>query len=191
MPNLYMIAGPNGAGKTTSAMELLPEILDCKEYINADAIAAGLSPFQPDVMAFKAGRLMLERIHELARYDEDFAFETTGASKTFLPFLRYCKNRGYKISILYFWVHTPELAIERVADRVKRGGHNIPEKIIRRRYPKSIKNFFNLYLSMADEFIVCDNSSYHPTLIAEKKETCDIIILNENIWNMLRGISQC
>jgi predicted ABC-type ATPase len=180
-----MITGPNGAGKTTSAMELLPEILSCKEYVNADAIAAGLSPFKPDTQAFKAGRLMLDRIHDLARFGEDFAFETTGSSRSFLPFLQQCKSRGYRISMLYLCLDTPELAIERVADRVKRGGHNIPEEIIRRRYEKSIKNFFELYMPTVNEWIVCDNSSYCPILVAEKKENCDIIIANEKIWNNL------
>jgi predicted ABC-type ATPase len=140
-------------------MTLLPDALTCKEYVNADSIAAGLSPFKPDEMAFAAGRLMLERIHLLANQGSDFAFETTGSSRTFAPFLLDCKNKNYEINLLYLWLESPELALERVATRVEDGGHNIPESVVRRRYSKSLVNLFKLYIPIVDEWFFYDNSA--------------------------------
>ncbi len=188
MPNIYMIAGPNGAGKTTSAMALLPDVLHCHEYVNADAIAAALSPFNPDSTALKAGRLMLDRIHQLAEQKVDFAFETTGASKSFAPFLTNCKKHGYYVTALYLWLHSPKLALNRVANRVKNGGHNIPELVVRRRYHRSLKNFFTLYTPLSDEWSIYDNSYSHPTLIAQKSENSDTILHDEMNWQAIQEI---
>lgn len=185
MPQLFMIAGPNGAGKTTSAMTLLPDALMCKEYVNADAIAAGLSPFQPEEMAFAAGRLMLERIHQLADQYADLAFETTGASKTFAPFLLDCKRKGYTLNLLYLWLETPELALARIAARVEKGGHDVPEVVVRRRYKKSIENLFALYMPIINNWFLYDNSTAYPSLIAKKTIKSDIIIANESVWKIL------
>ena len=163
-----MIGGPNGAGKTTCAMSLMPEILKCREYVNADAIAAGISPFKPEQTAIQAGRLMLERIHYLANRGEDFAFETTMASKTFVPLLRECKNKGYSVTLIYLWLANPDLAIKRVALRVEGGGHGIPADVIRRRYSNGVSNFFRLYMPVCDTWGIYDNSSDHPVLVARK-----------------------
>lgn len=183
-----MIAGPNGAGKTTSAMTLLPDILTCDEYINADSIAVGLSPFKPEEVAFAAGRLMLERIHQLAKRGADFAFETTGASRTFAPFLMDCKNDGYEINLLYVWLVSPELALERVATRVANGGHDIPEDVVRRRYKKGLENLLKLYMPVVDNWMLYNNSGTFPELIAERSTISGILIVNQDIWQMLNRI---
>lgn len=136
MPTLYVIGGPNGAGKTTAALELLPNFLDCKEYVNADAIAAGLSPFNVEGVAVQAGRLLLERINQLAEDGVDFAFESTLSAKIFAGFIEKCKTKGYKIVLIYVWLESADLAIERVAKRVKNGGHHIPNDVVLRRYKR-------------------------------------------------------
>ncbi|MBS0359159.1 MAG: zeta toxin family protein, partial [Proteobacteria bacterium] len=169
MPELYMIGGANGSGKTTVSMSLLPKLLDCYEYVNADSIAAALSPFAPEATAIQAGRLMLDRIHHLTEQKKDFAFETTMSSRTFVPFLKKAKQNGYQINLLFMWLQNPSLAINRVSNRVRDGGHNIPEKIIIRRYKRSLNNFLNLYLPLADEWALYDNSSNIPATIAEKE----------------------
>ncbi len=140
MPNVYVIGGANGSGKTTVARRLLPYFLDVFEYVNADEIAAGLSPFNPESVAMQAGRLMLERLNTLVKERTDFAFETTLAARNFARFLRSCKDYGYTINLIYFWLQTPELAIERVQRRVESGGHNIPIEVIRRCYERGKRN---------------------------------------------------
>jgi predicted ABC-type ATPase len=144
MPNLYLIGGCNGAGKTTAALTVLPNVLNCQEYVNADAIAAGLSPLNPDAMARQAGRLMLQRIRELIQAGVDFSFESTLAARSFAPLLQDCKSAGYVIHLAYFWLRSPELAISRVARRVASGGHSIPEETIRRRYRTHLTSFRSL-----------------------------------------------
>jgi len=128
MPRIFVIGGPNGAGKTTAAVGSLPEILECEEYVNADAIAKALSPFASDRAAFKAGRLMLETIHELAAAKRDFAFETTMASRSFVPFLKRCRSEGYEVRLVFLWLHSARLAQSRVAKRVRSGGHVFPRR---------------------------------------------------------------
>ena len=185
MPQIFMISGPNGAGKTTASMDLLPDILHCKEYINADAIAAGLSPFKIEEMAFFAGRLMLDRINQLALSKADFAFESTGASRYFSCFLQNCKKQGYLINLIYLWLESPELAIKRVAARVEKGGHDIPKAVVRRRYQRGIENLFNLYMPIADNWTLYDNSAKFPKLIAQKNLRSDIIIAERKQWQKL------
>ncbi len=131
--NLYIISGCNGAGKTTASYTVLPEILDCREFVNADEIARGLSPFNPESMAIEAGRLMLKRIEELLSRNETFSIETTLATKSYLNLVRRAQSKGYRVNVVFFWLRTSELAVQRVAERVQHGGHNIPEDIIRRR----------------------------------------------------------
>lgn len=181
-----MIGGSNGSGKTTCAMALLPEILKCREYVNADAIAAGISPFMPEKTAIQAGRLMLQRIHYLANRGEDFAFETTMASKTFVSFLKECKNKGYSVNLIYLWLKNSELAVKRVALRVESGGHDIPADIIRRRYNNGLKNFFNLYLPIGDSCKLYDNSHDKPQLAAYKNGNNKEVILRKKIWNEIK-----
>ena len=134
MPKLYIIAGCNGAGKTTASYTVLPEMLGCKEFVNADEIAKGLSPFNPESVAIEAGRLMLQRMDDLLSEGSDFAFETTLSTRSYVKFIERAQAKGYFVTLLYFWLPTPEQAIERVATRVREGGHNIPSDVFRRRY---------------------------------------------------------
>ena len=168
-PKLYIIAGCNGAGKTTASFTLLPEILNCKEFVNADEIARGLSPFQPEKVAIDAGRLMLKRIDELIIHKVEFAFETTLSTKSYKNKIITAKEKGYHVILLFYWLQDIELAIERVKQRVNEGGHNIEPEIIKRRYINGIKNFFNIYFEIVDEILLFDNSDNKLEYIAEKK----------------------
>ena len=185
--NLFIIAGCNGAGKTTASFTILPDILDCKEFVNADEIAKGLSPFQPEKVSFEAGRIMLKRINELLKSDKNFAFETTLATKSYRSVIAQAKENGYFISMLFFWLQTIELAEERVKTRVREGGHNIETEIIRRRYSNGIKNLFNIYLPIVDEGFIFDNSELKPELIAQKTINLEISILNEVKFTQLNN----
>jgi len=149
--NLYIIAGSNGAGKTTASFTVLPEILECKEFVNADEIAKGLSPFQPEKVAFEAGRIMLNRIDELIKKEKNLAFETTLSTKTYKQKIQFAKQNGYNTTLLFFWLQNTELAKERVKIRVNEGGHNIPKDVIERRYINGIKNLFDIYLELVDQ----------------------------------------
>ncbi len=186
MKNLYIIAGCNGAGKTTASYTVLPEILQCKEFINADEIAKGLSPFNPEQVAIQAGRLMLTRINRLIQTETDFAFETTLASKSFLKTIEKAKKKGYFITLIFFWLVSPELAIERVKIRVKEGGHNIPQEVIVRRYYAGLNNFFNLYTNKVDYWMFFDNSNMISKIIAEGNNE-NILIKNTKIWQRLKN----
>ncbi len=166
--NLYIIAGCNGAGKTTASFTILPEILDCREFVNADEIARGLSPFQPEKVAFEAGRIMLHRVDELLSRGETFGLETTLATKIYQPKIRAAQQRGYTVILLYFWLNNPELAQERVKTRVLEGGHSIAPEVIDRRYWLGIQRLFANYLPLVDEAFIFDNSSGKPILLAEK-----------------------
>ena len=187
MPSLYIIGGANGSGKTTVSLSLLPNFLEVFEYVNADAIAVGLSPFNPESMAIQAGRLMLERLRNLADVGADFAFETTLAARTFVPFLQECKTKGYIINLIYFWLQNPDLAVARVARRVASGGHSIPENVIRRRYERGRKNLISLYLPLCDSWIVYDNSEPTDRLVAECFMGFDPIIYEPEIWHQIVG----
>ena len=183
MKQLYIIAGPNGAGKTTASYTLLPEMLDCREFVNADEIARGLSPFQPDKASFRAGRLMLERIGELIKSNEDFAFETTLATKSHVQYIKEAMAAGYSVTLLFFWLNSPELAVRRVATRAKEGGHDIPEAVIRRRYDNGLKNFFNLFRPLVNSWFFIDNSvdPYEIIAIDNQGEK----VFNSGIWQRL------
>lgn len=184
MSIVYVIGGANGSGKTTSALSILPQ-LRVTEFVNADAIAVGLSPLNPESMARQAGRLMLERMNELAELGVDFAFETTLAARSFAPFLRECKDKGYLVSLLYFWLPSVELAIERVARRVASGGHLIPEEVIRRRYERGRRNLIELYLPLCAVGQVLDNSEPEYRLIAEKLIGQSIAVYDRETWNQI------
>lgn len=187
MPNVFIIGGANGSGKTTVSLRLLPNFLDVFEYVNADAIAAGLSPLNPDSMAMAAGRLMLERLRTLADSGTDFAFETTLAARTFASFLQECKSKGYTVNAIYFWLRSPDLAVERVARRVASGGHSIPEDVIRRRYQRGRDNLIDLYLPQCDSWIIYDNSESVTRLVAEGGLEIETIIYNQSIWEQIMG----
>jgi predicted ABC-type ATPase len=186
MPNVYLIGGPNGAGKTTIALTLLPHYLGCYEFVNADLMAAGISPFRPESVALQAGRLMLERLRILADSQVDFALESTLASRSFAPFLRSCRERGYSVHLLYVWLSSQQLAVERVAARVLAGGHNIPEETILRRYEAGRRNFANLYLPLADKWRVFDNTQ-KPVLVAEGERNGNRNIYDAAVWNAINA----
>ena len=183
--NLYIIAGCNGAGKTTASFTVLPEMLDCRELVNADEIARGLSPFQPEKVAIEAGRVMLGRIENLLNENSDFAFETTLATKSYKSTILRAQENGYNVTLLFFWLRTVELAKERVRIRVAEGGHNIEEDVIERRYLNGIRNLFDIYLPIANVALIFDNSNVDPELIAEKAEKSIITIANEQKYNEL------
>ena len=185
MPNVYIIGGANGSGKTTVALRLLPNFLDCFEYVNADIIAAGLSALNPESVAIQAGRLMLQRLQTLSSKGANFAFETTLAARTFAPFLRNCQTQGYTVNLIYFWLQSPELAIQRVRRRVEAGGHSIPEDVIRRRYDRGRRNLGQLYLPLCDSWIVYDNTRNSPRLIAEKSLNQEPIIDFPELWHQI------
>ena len=159
MPKLYIIAGCNGAGKTTASYTVLPEMLGCKEFVNADEIAKGLSPFNPESVAIEAGRLLLQRMDDLISEGADFAFEPTLASRSYGKFIEPAHSKGECVSLLYFGLPTPEQAIERVATRVNEGGHNIPSDVILRRYANGLRNLTTLYTPVCDFWSIYDNSS--------------------------------
>lgn len=185
--NLYIIAGCNGAGKTTASFTILPEILDCKEFVNADEIAKGLSPFQPEKVSFEAGRIMLKRINELLETNKNFAFETTLATKSYKSKIAEAKSKNYNVTLLFFWLQNVELAIERVKTRVLEGGHNIETEVIKRRYLNGIKNLFDIYLPIADEVMIFDNSEGKHDLIAKKTLETEIDIFSVTKFNKLKN----
>lgn len=187
MPNLYIIAGCNGAGKTTASYTVLPEILDCKEFINADEIARGLSPFQPEKVAITAGRIMLQRIDELINLKVDFAIETTLTTKSYANTIETAKQNGYDVTLVYFWLKDVELAIQRVNTRVKEGGHYIEDEVIKRRYKKGVFNLINIFTVVSDYWVVLDNSDKHYIFIAEGNSNQRIIIHNSEIWETLKS----
>lgn len=159
MKNLYIIAGCNGAGKTTASYTVLPEMLGCREFVNADEIARGLSPFNPEGVALQAGRLMIERVMHLMKEGKDFAFETTLATRSYVNLIKKAQSVGYFVSLLFFSLPTPEQAIQRVARRVSQGGHNIPLDVIYRRYDAGLRNFFQLYTPIVDYWALYDNNT--------------------------------
>lgn len=165
---------------------MLPDILNCKEFVNADEIARGLSPFQPDRVSLQAGRLMLTRIKTLLAAREDFALETTLATKSYVSLVRQAQQKGYRVSLLFFWLNSVALAIERVSLRVQEGGHNIPEAVIRRRYEGGLRNFFRLYQLLVNSWMLVDNSGQSYRVIAEGAEE-ETLIVNQDIWKTLNN----
>ena len=190
MPNfskLYIIAGCNGAGKTTASFTILPEVLGCKEFINADEIAKGLSPFQPESVAMQAGRIMLARMDELLQKGETFAFETTLATKSYKQKIEWAQANGYEVTLLFFWLRNVTMAKERVAQRVAEGGHSIPSQTIERRYHNGIGNLFAIYMDMVDICYIFDNSEGRKELIAQKERHKDIVIYNNDKFNLIKN----
>ncbi len=187
-PHIIVIAGPNGSGKSTTAPSLLKGTLGVTEFVNADVIAEGLSAFQPEGAAFHAGRVMLERIHHLAKERVDFAFETTLASRTFAPWIDDLKQTGYIFHLVFLWLPNAEFAIARDAERVRLGGHNVPEETVRRRYNKGMKNFFQIYRPLADTWRLYNNSDQSgPVLIASGEKKIEEKVYRPDIWGIIRG----
>ena len=183
---LYIIAGCNGAGKTTASFTILPEVLNCKEFVNADEIAKGLSPFQPESVAMQAGRIMLARMDELLQKGETFAFETTLATKSYKQKIEWAQANGYEVTLLFFWLRNVTMAKERVAQRVAEGGHSIPSETIERRYHNGIANLFAIYIDMVDICYIFDNSEGERTPIAKKYKGGKEIIYNTDLYNQMK-----
>lgn len=175
---LYIIAGCNGAGKTTASMTVLPEILDCREFVNADEIAKGLSPFDPEKVAVEAGKIMLQRIDYLLSHKETFAIETTLATRSYKALVERAQSLGYEVVLLFFWLPSPSYAEQRVATRVASGGHNIPQEVIHRRYWRGIQNLFNIFVPIVDRWALYDNTD-GLTPIVERDKVVDSVKLNK------------
>lgn len=168
MPDLYIIAGPNGAGKTTAAYKLLPDIIGVKEFVNADEIARGISPFNPESVAIQAGKIMLQRVDELIRNNVSFAIETTLTTIGYLKTIEEARKAGYEVILFYIWLNSADLAIERVKDRVMLGGHNIPAEVIKRRYIKGLMNLPK-FMKVVNEWYIFDNSGSNYFEVAKKE----------------------
>ncbi len=186
-PVAIMFAGPNGAGKTTTAMTLFRETLAGVEYVNADILAQGLSGGDPDSVAMAAGAIMLERLHRLADERKNLAFETTGASRSFAPWLKKLKVSGYEFHFIFLWLQSEEVAIARVAGRVRMGGHDVPADRIRTRYVAGLRNFFELYVPIATTWQLLDNNEVaNPRAVAQGGQGLETVIHNATLWEDLR-----
>jgi predicted ABC-type ATPase len=186
MPRLYIISGCNGSGKTTASYTMLPEMLDCSEFVNSDEFAKGLSPFNPEKASIQASRYMIMKIRYLLKKQKDFGIETTLATRTLLKTIRLAQDAGYTVTLLYFWLNSPELAVERVAARVEAGGHDIPEETIRRRYRVGIDYFFHDYAPICERWILADNSQIPFRVIAEGSKNDLINIKDETTYEQIR-----
>ena len=188
-PIIVLLGGPNGAGKTTGALSILPQELGIVHFVNADLIARGLSPLDPALADFDAARLMLRRMHDLRDRRENFAVETTLASESLVPFLRECKMTGYKTRLIYVALDNPETAVRRVAVRVAKGGHDIPEETIRRRFFRGLRNFFNIYCEEVDHWTLLDNSGEILKTIASGQPSNGRHIIDTEKYELLKGQS--
>ena len=168
---ILIVAGANGAGKTAFATEFLPNEADCPIFINADLIAAGLSPFRPDLTALRAARLMLSMIRDYVRRGESFAFETTLSGRSYARLIPHWREQGYSVELFFLRLSRPEIAIARVSQRVAEGGHDVPEPVIRRRFHAGLRNFEHIYKSLVDKWAVYDNSGGEPVLLEEGRST--------------------
>jgi len=189
MPRLYIISGCNGAGKTTASYTMLPEMLDCSEFVNSDEFAKGLSPFNPEKASIQASRYMIMKIRYLLKRQQDFGIETTLATRTLLKTIRMAQEAGYTVTLLYFWLNSPDLAVERVAARVGAGGHDIPEETIRRRYRVGIDYFFHDYAPICERWILADNSQIPFRVIAEGSKNDLINIKDEATYEQIRKVA--
>ncbi|MBO8451362.1 MAG: zeta toxin family protein [Bacteroidetes bacterium] len=188
MPRLYIVSGCNGAGKTTASYTLLPEMLECRQFVNSDEFAKGLSPFNPEGASIQASRFMLMRIRYLLQRKEDFGIETTLATRSLLNTVRAAQAEGYYVTVLYFWLNSPDLAVKRVKARVAAGGHNIPEETVRRRYRVGINYFFNDYAPICDRWILADNSQVPFKVVAEGGKARPLIIKDSDTFEKIKGL---
>ncbi len=186
-PSLYIIAGCNGAGKTTASFSLLPSILNCDIFINADEIAREIAPGEVEKVAFGAGRQMIDQINARIRERETFAFETTLSARSYRETILFAQALGYHVTLLFFWLESVEMAIDRVARRVKEGGHNIDTEVIRRRYNRGIKNLFEIYIPLVSETMIYNNSFGIPELVVSKSLGKEFEIKNFEIWEKLKS----
>ena len=190
MPTLYIISGCNGSGKTTCTYSLLPEMLECKQYVNSDEFAKALSPFNPGAASLKAGRLMLLKVKYLMDRNETFSIETTLATRTLIKIATIAQNRGYSVVILYFWLSSPQMAIQRVRNRVAAGGHDIPEEVIKRRYYMGLDYLFNDYIPMCDHWILADNSDPPFKVIAQGSKGEEPIVRDPKTYEIIKTITR-
>ena len=193
MPRLYIISGCNGSGKTTASYTLLPELLECSEFVNSDEFAKSLSPFNPSDASISASRYMLMKINYLLERNEDFCVETTLATRSLLRIIMEAKSAGYEVTLIYFWLASPQIAIERVRARVQAGGHNIPDDVVRRRYVMGLDYFFDTYSQICDKWVLADNTVSPFIIVAEKKDNVTYIKDNEKyrrIWNSIHPDDQ-
>jgi len=187
---IILIGGPNGAGKTTAARVLLPDFLDLHQFLNADDIARGLAPWDVESAAISVGRHLIERMRALVRDGESFALESILSGTSHLRLLQQCKQDGWRINLLYFWLPTPEDAVARVARRVGQGGHNIPTDTVLRRYYASVRNMRNLYLPLADEAEIYDNTDRKRIMIAEKRENLALLVHDPERWARIEEVAR-
>lgn len=187
MPKMYIISGCNGSGKTTASYALLPEMLNCREFVNSDEFAKSLSPFNPSAASVAASRYMILKTKYLLSRDQDFCIETTLATRTLLNTIKGARERGYTITLIYFWLKSPELAIQRVRNRVLAGGHSIDDDVVFRRYFKGLDYFFNLYSGLCDRWILADNSKPPFTTVAEGFKGMTLITDNEK-YQLIRSM---
>jgi predicted ABC-type ATPase len=186
-PSVVVLAGPNGAGKTTSAPRLLKGSLGVSEFVNTDVIAQGLSAFAPDTAALAATEVMMRRIRKLAAQHVSFAFETTLASRSLAPWLRELIADGYRLHLVFLWLPSADMAVQRVTGRVQMGGHDVPEETIRRRYDRCLRNFFHLYRPLAKTWRIYDNShGRHPKLIASGCGSRTTHVVDQRAWDAVR-----
>ena len=187
MPRLYIISGCNGSGKTTASYAMLPELLDCTEFVNSDEFAKHLSPFAPESAYITASRLMLRKVNYLFDKREDFCIETTLATRSLLKMVRNAQQKGYYVTVLYFWLNSPDMAVERVAARVRAGGHDIPEETIRRRYNVGLNYLFHTYIPECDKWILADNSEPPFQIIAEGTKK-GLLVSDMEKYNKIRSL---
>ncbi len=186
MPKLYIIAGPNGAGKTTFAKEFLPHYAKCSNFVNADLIAAGLSPFSPSNMSIKAGKLLLGQVREFIHQKSDFAFESTLAGRSYVSLISDVRRRGYSVTIFFLWIPDVKLARERIKQRVKDGGHDVPFEDVKRRFQRSRENFLKLYRPLCNSWLLFDNASGKPEEIAQQDQG-RVKIINKEYYSSFTG----
>ena len=187
MPRLYIISGSNGSGKTTASYTLLPELLDCVEFVNSDEFAKHLAPFSPDSAYITASRLMLRKVQYLFDRREDFCIETTLATRSLLKTVKRAQAQGYYVTVVYFWLDSADRAIGRVAKRVRAGGHNVPEETIRRRYQVGLNYLFHNYMQECDKWILCDNTNPPFSVVAEGSKK-GIIIREPERYRIIRSM---
>ena len=190
LKDIVIIGGPNGAGKTTAAHELVPLELRIREFVNADEIARGLSPFNAEQAAMAAGRLMIERMQALVRSGESFAFEMTCAGRAHAHWLRKCQAQGWRVALLFLWLPTPEAALHRVARRVREGGHAVARDVVIRRWRAGLANMRNLYLPLSNAAAIHDNSDGTRILVAERTPDAPLVVHDAVRWAMIERALQ-
>jgi predicted ABC-type ATPase len=187
LPKLYIISGCNGSGKTTASYTLLPDLLNCREFVNSDEFAKSFSPFDPGAASVTASRYMLMKINYLLERRSDFAVETTLATRSLLKIVQQAQSLGYEATVLYLWLNSPEMAIQRVHSRVESGGHNIPDAVVRRRYVMGLQYLFDAYIPVIDRWVLADNSKPPFQVVAEGTRGVQYIKDNEKyqlIWQI-------